>query len=274
MPTLVDLYDNAYAHYDAEVYREVRVGTYGQDLGQTSWVTNAESREIPGLLHLKAESYVLEIGCGSGRYALQIVEAVGCRVLGIDINEPGVKNANDLAAARKLSTQAVFERHDASKKLAFDGQIFDAVLANDVVCHIPGRESLFQEVFRVLKPLGRFLFSDALVIGGVISAQEIATRSSIGYYLFSPPHHNEHLLQVAGFGPIEARDTTENAALIAQRWRDARNERRSALVDLEGEENFEGLQRFLSGVNTLCSERRLLRYLYCAQKPGYEGPLG
>jgi hypothetical protein len=46
----VDLYDNAYAHYDAEVYRQIRVETYGEDLGQTSWVTTAESEEIPRTL--------------------------------------------------------------------------------------------------------------------------------------------------------------------------------------------------------------------------------
>jgi hypothetical protein len=32
-------------------------------------------------------------------------------------------------------------------------------------------------MFRVLKPGGRMLFSDALVIGGMVSHQEIATRS-------------------------------------------------------------------------------------------------
>ena len=36
---------------------------------------------------------------------------------------------------------------------------------------------------------------------------------------------------------------------------------------MEGITNFDGLQRFLSCVDILSSERRLLRYLYRSQKP-------
>jgi hypothetical protein len=50
MSAKVDLYNNAYGNYAAEVYREIRVETYGQDLGQTSWVTSDESAEIMRLL--------------------------------------------------------------------------------------------------------------------------------------------------------------------------------------------------------------------------------
>ncbi len=63
MSAKVDLYNNAYGNYAAEVYREIRVETYGQDLGQTSWVTSDESAEIIRLLELAGTSYVLEIGC-------------------------------------------------------------------------------------------------------------------------------------------------------------------------------------------------------------------
>ena len=72
MSAKVDLYDSAYANYGAEVYQHVRMETYGQDLGQTSWVTTEESSEIPRMLHLDASSSVLELGCGSGGYALHL----------------------------------------------------------------------------------------------------------------------------------------------------------------------------------------------------------
>jgi hypothetical protein len=54
-------------------------------------------------------------------------------------------------------------------------------------------------MFRILKPGGRMLFSDALVVGGVLSHEEIATRSSIGFYVCSPPGENERLIEQAGF---------------------------------------------------------------------------
>ena len=187
MPSKVDLYDNAYANYGAEVYRQIRLETYGHDFGQTSWVTTDESGAIPRALALTSNSSVLEIGCGSGRYALQLAEIVGCRIVGVDINLSGINNANQLAAAQRMSGQVHFERCDVSNRLPFDDASFDATFANDVLCHIPHRSNVLRELFRVIRSGGRFLFSDALIVGGMISHQEIASRSSIGYYIFSPP---------------------------------------------------------------------------------------
>jgi SAM-dependent methyltransferase len=267
MSPKVDLYNNAYGNYESDAYREVRIETYGEDFGQTSWVTTEESAEIPQLLALERDSYVLEIGCGSGGYALRLAEKIGCRIVGLDINESGIRNANQLAQSAGLASLASFQQADASKNLPFDEETFDAAFSNDVLCHIPGRLGVLAEIFRVLKPDGRILFSDALVIAGMISAEEIATRSSIGFYEYSPPGENERLIGEAGFSGIRAIDTTENAAGISQRWHDAREKRKPALVAAEGAANFEGLQRFLSCVHILSSEKRLLRYLYFATKP-------
>ena len=54
-----------------------------------------------------------------------------------------------------------------------------------------------------------------------------------------------------GFNEIKATDTTENAAHVAKRWHDAREKRKVDLIAAEGDANFEGLQRFLSCVQTL-----------------------
>jgi SAM-dependent methyltransferase len=267
MPAGVDLYNSAYANYAAEVYRQVRIETYGEDFGQTSWVDTEESREIPRLLGLKLDSSVLEVGCGSGGYALFVAKSVGCRVVGIDLNGPGIENANRIAAEAGLRERVNFELCDASKRLPFEDASFDAVFSNDVLCHLPGRESVIGEMFRVLKPGGRMLFSDALVIGGMVSHEEIATRSSIGFYVYSPPGENERLMERAGFREIRVRDTTDHAASIALRWQEARERRRRDIVASEGEKNFEGLQRFLGCVHRLTAERRLLRSLYLGERP-------
>ena len=117
-----------------------------------------------------------------------------------------------------------------------------------------------------MRPAGRMLFTDALIVTGVLSNEELATRSSIGKYFFLPVGENERLMREAGFELIEARDTTQRAAEISKRWHRARASRRNELARFEGETNFEGLQHFLRCVETVSEERRLSRYLYVAEK--------
>jgi ubiquinone/menaquinone biosynthesis C-methylase UbiE len=266
MAAKVDLYDSAYGNYQQDVYRQVRIETYGEDLGQTSWVTTKESDDIPKLLELTASSRVLEIGCGSGRYALRLAEKIGCRITGLDVNSHGIRNANQLASQAGLTSIANFEECDVSGTLPFEAASVAAVFSNDVLCHIPGRAAVLAEIYRVLKPGGRLLYSDALVVGGLLSHEEIATRSSIGYYFFSPPAENERLLKDAGFRVINVTDTSQDAAGIAKRWRAAREKVKDGLIAMEGLANFDGLQRFLACVHMLTLERRLLRFVYLAQK--------
>jgi SAM-dependent methyltransferase len=263
----VELYDGEYGNFASDVYRKVREETYGRDYGQTSWVTSEESAQIPEWLGITGDFQVLEIGCGSGRYALELAQTIGCHVTGLDVNALGIRNAADLARKSGVAEKLRFEVCDVSQPLPMADGTFDAVFANDVLCHIPGRAALLREIHRVLKPRkGRILFSDALVVGGIVSQEEIAARSSIGFYLFSPPGENERLLAEAGFTGLTVLDTTEDAARIAARWHEAREKHKEALMAAEGDSTWAGLQRFLSCVRTLTEEKRLLRRLYLASK--------
>src|SRR5580704_18662710 len=115
------------------------------------------------------------------------------------------------------------------------------MFSNDVLCHLAGRPRVISEIFRILKAGGRMLFSDALVVGGMLSHEEIATRSSIGFYVYSPPGENERLIERAGFRQIRVTDTTQSAARISKRWHHARERRKEKLVAAEGIVTFEGL---------------------------------
>lgn len=262
----IDLYNSSYSNYSLETYSEIRLETYGEDYGQTSWVSTAESHEIPELLQLTSDSSVLDIGCGSGGYAVGLAKRLGCRVTGFEINASGVKTATALADKEKVTNLVKFEQHDASKALPYENNSFDAIYSTDVLCHVPGRREVLSNTQRLLKSGGRFVFSDALVIGGLISHEELEKRCPDGMYFFSPPGINEQLIQESGLKLLEARDTTENSALLSKRWYDAREKRKDALIDCEGKENFLGVQRFLECVHTLTSERRLLRFLYTCSK--------
>ena len=267
MTDAVDLYNNAYANFASDAEAAVRRETYGEDLGQTSWMTVQEWVGIADQLGVRAKSELLEVGSGSGGPAVYLAFTRGCRVTGVDINEHGVRNGRELAEARGIADRADFLVWDANQPLPFPDRRFDAVVANDAICHIRERLPLLHEWYRILRPGGRALFTDAMVVTGLVSQEELATRSSIGFYLFVPLGENERLLQAAGFAVLGVQDLTTSAAEVSSRRHDARARHREALVASEGEANFEGLQRFLKCVRELSVERRLSRYAYLAEKP-------
>jgi SAM-dependent methyltransferase len=263
----LNLYDNVYAAFASSAEIAVRREAYGEDLGQSSWLTAREWLEFADQLGVGAGSEILEVGSGSGGPAVYLAAARDCRVTGVDVNEHGVRNAIALAQARGLTERVHFEAVDASRLLPFAGARFDAVVSNDAMCHLRNRLAVLRDWHRVLRPGGRALFTDAMVITGIVSHEELATRSSIGFYLFVPPGANEEMLRDAGFMVRGVQDVTANAAEVASRWYEARNRHREALVSREGEANFDGLQRFLRCAHTLSVERRLSRYAYLAEKP-------
>jgi ubiquinone/menaquinone biosynthesis C-methylase UbiE len=267
MSTSIDLYDSSYASYSARVYQEVRQETYGEDLGQTGWMTADEFRDFFEILNLRAGYRVLEVGCGAGGCAVHLAQAAGAQIVGIDVNESGIRNAKELAESRGLSSRAEFQCIDAGKPLPFEDGFFDAIFSNDAMCHVPRRLKALGEWHRVLRPGGRMLFTDAMIVTGILSNQEIATRSSIGSYFFLPAGENERLIELVGFRLLKVQDLTQSAEDISQRWLDARSKRSRDLLRLEGQTNYSGLQCFLACVNTLSRERRLSRFLYSASKP-------
>ena len=264
--TGVNLYDNVYGDFASGAEATVRRETYGEDLGQSSWLTASEWLGFADRLGIDARSKVLEVGSGSGGPAVYLARERGCRITGVDINEHGVRNSAELARTRGVSDRTEFRAVDAGRPLPFPNETFDAVISNDAMCHIRDRETVLRDWHRVLRPGGRALFTDAMVVTGPLSNEELATRSSIGFYLFLPPGENERLLARAGFDLLAVEDVTDNAAQVARRWHDARERQRAALVAREGEANFAGLQRFLLCVHTVSAERRLSRFAYLAGK--------
>jgi hypothetical protein len=110
------------------------------------------------------------------------------------------------------------------------------------------------------------VFTDPVVITGPVTNDELALRSLVGLFLFVPPGFNEALIAQAGFELVQTEDVSENAASVSRLWHEARQRRKDALIELEGEERFEGLQKFFAAVHSITSERRLSRIVYLVEK--------
>lgn len=264
MPTrFVDLYDSHYERLDHELYRAIRAETFGVDLGQESWITAEECDLFAGWLDLAPGQRLLEVACGSGGLSARLAEQRGVEVVGCDLNPRAVEAARRRhgGASGRLEFRAV----DADAPLPFPDGSFDAVVCNDAINHLRDRAAVLAGWRRVLRPGGLCLYTDPVVVTGLVSAAELEARSSIGFFLFSAPGANEALLRAAGFRVERQEDLTEAVARLSGRWQEGRARRRAALLELEGASTFEGVQRFLGAVHRLASERRLSRLAFVAR---------
>lgn len=265
MSNPVDLYNSTYSNFREQVLSEIRRETYGDDIGQNSWITTQEYDTFYSWLNLSAGDHVLEIASGSGGPALYLAKKFGCRITGLDINEEGIKTANQRTVDMNIA-DATFQGVDINLGLPFENETFDAVMCMDSMNHFRDRLGYLHEWQRVLKTGKRALFTDPVVITGPVSNEELAARSSIGYFLFVPLEVTQTLILKAGFKLIRCEDVTGNIELTSGRWHASRQKHRDDLIKIEGEERFEGLQKFLSTVHTLTGERRLSRFVFLVEK--------
>ena len=119
-------------------------------------------REITlDLVSLQPGEKVLDVGCGTGSLAIAACGRVGASttVAGIDPSPEMVARARKKAARAGVNTR--FELA-AIESLPFADAEFDVVLSSLMIHHLPRklRPSAFAEVYRVLKPGGRFLAVD------------------------------------------------------------------------------------------------------------------
>ncbi|MEO6734090.1 MAG: methyltransferase domain-containing protein [Ferruginibacter sp.] len=266
MEPKAELYSGTYSNYGESLYRDIRKETFGEDMGQNSWLTAEEYRNIFSLLKLTPDKKVLEIATGSGGPAVIMVKETGCHLTGIDINKSGVINGKKLAKENAVDHQIVFLQADASEALPFKDESFDVVISIDSINHLMDRNKVLKEFKRVLRTGGQLLYIDPVVVTGILSNEEIAIRSSIGFFLFVPIGENERLLQEAGFKAIQSSNVTGNIIFVSIKWFNARESRKDDLIKIESEVNFNGLQKFFKMVHTLSSEGRLSRFMFIATK--------
>ena len=260
----VDLYDGHYEKVEHPVYREIRAEAFGVDLGQTSWITAQECDRFMEWAGLRAGEAVLEVACGSGGLAVRLARERDVTVVGVDLNPAGIQAATAAAERAGVADRATFRTADADRPLPFDDGSFDLVFCNDAVNHFRDRAAVLRDWHRVLRPGGRCLYTDPIVVTGPLTNEEIAVRSSIGFFVFTPVGANEQALSQAGFTDVKTLDVTEGVAESSRRWRDARAGREELLRGLEGDDGFEGLQRFLGMVHLLAGEGRLSRVGFSA----------
>src|SRR5580765_2921273 len=124
LPTASRHYDANYGNFQTELYAQIRRDAFGEDIGQSSWLTADEQDKFLDWLDLSSGKTLLDIACGSGGPALRIAERTGFAVAGVDVHEQAIATANSLAAERGLTERARFQVADATAQLPFPDASF------------------------------------------------------------------------------------------------------------------------------------------------------
>jgi hypothetical protein len=87
MTSSVNPYDSVYGDFASTAEVAVRQQAYGEDLGQSSWLTAREWLGFTDQLGIGPGAEVLEVGSGSGGPAAYLAAVRDCRVTAVDIND-------------------------------------------------------------------------------------------------------------------------------------------------------------------------------------------
>jgi SAM-dependent methyltransferase len=154
---------------------------------------------------------------------------------------------------------------DLSEPLPFASQSFDVAMSLDVVLHVSDRTTLYREVARVLSRGGRFLVTDAGVVTGPISNEEVHLRAKYGYTQFVPVGWNEGLLAAAGFRSIHTENRTHCVLRNATGRLAAMESHRGALERAWGGAELRSQMSYLEAVIELGRRGALSRMAYLAE---------
>ncbi len=258
-------YDNPYEEFDSPLKQQLRREAYGEDIGQHSWVTADELQTDISRLGLSCAGRLLDLGCGPGGPLTFVVGQLGCQGWGLDVSAKAIEAGHTRAATLGQESLVKLCVADLNQPLPYANGSFEAVMSLDVILHLQDRLAAFREVARVLVPTGKFLFTDAGVLTGEISDEEVRLRAVHGHTQFVPPGFNERRLELAGFRLIDRADRTLRLHQTAAGRLTARLNHREALEKIEGGSYFERQLRYLETVIELSKRGAVSRWMYLAE---------
>ena len=171
---------------------------------------------VPGL---GPDTRVLDMGAGYGGAARWLAGRFGCRITALNLSER--ENARHREMNREQGLDHLIEVVDGSfETVPSPDARYDLVWSQDAILHSGRREQVIAEVARVLRPGGRFVFTDPMqaddcplgVLEPVLARIHLDSLGSIATYRAAAARY--------GLAPIEVIEMTDNLVTHYSRVRE------------------------------------------------------
>ncbi|MGA0393746.1 MAG: SAM-dependent methyltransferase, partial [Rhodospirillales bacterium] len=224
---------------------DIHIGIYeplDEPIATASRRTVAEMASM--LKPLDETKHVLDLGAGYGGSARYLAEHYGCRVTCLNLSE--TQNALN---REKNSESGLADKidvvHGNFEDVPEPDEKFDVVWSQDAILHSGDRIKVLEEVKRLLRPNGHFIFTDPMqrnncpkgVLQPILDRIHLETLGSFDFY-------RNALLQL-GFKKVEMRDLTKQLRNHYHRVSEELSGRRAEMLKLSGTEYVENMLKGL-----------------------------
>ena len=143
---------------------------YDQARGYSPEVMELWLGRILAVVPAQEVSDIVDLGCGTGRFSVELARAIGARLTGLDPSEKMLAEAR-----RKPSDAQVVFRRAKAEALPLEDASQDLVFLSMVLHHLGDRDAAARECHRVLRPGGRVCLRNSL-------ADEIESYPQIRFF--------------------------------------------------------------------------------------------
>jgi len=130
--------------------------------------------------HIRKGDVVIDLGSGAGNDCFIARAETGetGKVIGIDFTPAMIDKARQ--NAEKLGFHNVEFRQGDVEQMPVTSDLADVIVSNCVLNLVPDKQSVFKEIYRVLKPGGHFSISDIVLVGALPEKIQAAAEMYAG----------------------------------------------------------------------------------------------